>query len=316
VKALVTGATGFLGSRLVRRLIADGHTVSVLSRGTSSYAQIQDLLAQLTIYTVDEHPDGFRRAVAAAAPDVVFHLATYYARDHRPDDLAALLEANIAFPLRLIDAMAREGARCLVNTGSAWQFYESATYRPVCLHSATKEAFSALVRYFVDIGAIDCITLMMHDSYGPGDPRRKIFTILSDRAGTSEPLQMSAGEQWIDLIHVNDAVGAYLVAADRLRESRRPAAHETYSIGGGNPLPLRQVVETFLRHAGMSIPIQWGGRPYHEREVMQTWAGGERLPNWWPRIDIDTGLKELALGFAQPHTAVGQVSGIRPASGE
>jgi nucleoside-diphosphate-sugar epimerase len=294
VRALVTGATGFLGSRLTRRLVADGHAVAILTRPGSNRTQLDPVAAAIDVVEVDETPECMRRAVAGAQPDVVFHTATYYARDHRPEDIAPLLEANVAFPLRLIDAMAREGVRRLVNTGSAWQYTDEQTYRPVCLHSATKAAFEALLGYFTDGNGIDAITLVMHDSYGPGDPRRKIFSILRERAASSEPFAMSAGEQLIDLIHVDDAVDAFMTAAHRLLAPDRTPAAETYSLSGGSPLPLRQVVDIYLRGAGLTVPIHWGSRPYHPREVMVPWTGGARLPGWQPRIAIAAGLEALA----------------------
>lgn len=295
MKALVTGATGFVGSRLTRRLVEEGHAVGILTRASSDRAQLADVLGRIDVHVIDDGPESIRRALAAAQPDVVFHLATYYARDHRPEDVAPMLEANVGFPLRLVDAMVREGVRRFVNTGSAWQYADEHTYRPVCLHSATKEAFQTLFSYFVDAGSLDAITLVLHDTYGPRDPRRKIFSILRDRAGSPEVLEMSGGEQLIDLIHVDDAVAAFSLAAERLLE-RKGAGHEIYSVSGGQPLPLRRVVETYLKHAGLDVPIRWGGRSYHEREVMVPWAGGAALPGWRPQVDVETGLRRLALG--------------------
>ncbi len=295
MRALVTGATGFVGSRLARRLVAEGHSVGVVSRAGSNRDQLADVVDRIEFYPVDETAESVRQAVSRSRPDVVFHLATYYARDHRCEDLEPMLEANVAFPLRLVDAMTREGVRRFVNTASAWQYSDPQQYRPVCLHSATKEAFQALLEYFVDAGKIDAITLALHDTYGPGDPRRKIFSLLRDRAGTTEVLEMSGGEQLIDLIHVDDAVAAYAIAAQRLLE-RDGAAHEVYSVSGGRPLSLRRVVETYLVNAGLDVPIRWGGRLYHEREVMVPWAGGAALPGWRPQVDVEEGLRRLALG--------------------
>lgn len=292
MRAVVTGATGFLGSRLTRRLIDEGHDVAVLARPTSTFRELAGYIDRLDVHMVDETAESIRRALAASSPAVVFHLATYYVRDHRPEDLGLLLESNVAFPLRLVDAMTREGIRNLVNAGSAWQYYEGDTYRPVCLHSATKQAFESLARYFIDAGKIRCTTLMVHDTYGPHDPRRKIFSILRDRAVTSEPLEMSAGEQLIDLVHVEDVVSAFLVAAERL-VSDLAAPYETYSVTGGDPQPLRAIVETYLRLSGNTARVLWGARPYHEREVMVPWRGGKPLPGWHPQVALEDGLRGL-----------------------
>lgn len=294
LKALLTGATGFIGSRLTRRLVDAGHSVAILVRESSRTDQLAGYLDRLRLRVVDDTTECLRRVVAFELPDVVFHLATYFARDHRPEDLNPMIEANITFPLRLVDAMAREGVQSLVNTGSEWQYFAGSDYRPVCLHSATKQAFEALLAYFVDAGNIRCTTLILRDTYGAGDPRRKIFSILREHAGLSQPLDMSAGEQLVDLVHVDDAVSAFELAAQRLVAGLQTAGHEVYSVRGAQALPLRQIVETYLRLSNLDVRIRWGGRPYHPREVMLPWTGGETVPGWRPQIDIADGLKELA----------------------
>jgi nucleoside-diphosphate-sugar epimerase len=292
MKALVTGATGFVGSRLARHLADQGYAVSILARQTSNFDQLNDLRDRIDVHLVDNTGKSVRQAVAAARPDVVFHVATYYVFDHRPEDIDKLVEANITFPLHLVDAMAAEGIGLLVNTGSAWQHFNDAAYDPVCLHSATKQAFQALLAYFVSAGTIRCATLLLNDTYGPRDPRRKIFALVHDHAGKSTSLPMSGGQQLIELVHIDDIVRAFRMAGELLRDDDSLRNVE-FNVATGHPLPLRSIVETFIRVAGLDVAIDWGARPYRGREVMVPWRTGRPVPGWSPQVPLEEGLAGL-----------------------
>ena len=103
---------------------------------------------------------------------------------------------------------------------------------------------------------------------------------------------MSPGEQLIDLVHIDDVVQAFLIAAGCL--DRQPAGtHETYAVSSGSPLPLRQLVELYRQITGTDVRVHWGGRPYRPREVMVPWNAGKLLPGWQPRISLEEGLRCL-----------------------
>jgi len=294
MKAMVTGATGFVGSRLARHLVECGHQVALLTRPTSSLDQVDAIRDRLTVFPVEENQESLRAALASSRPDVVFHVATHYAFDHTPQDVDRMLAANIAFPLHLVDAMAREGVGCLVNTGSAWQHFKDAPYDPVCLHSATKQAFQTLLEYFVNIGKVRAITLLLNDTYGPKDPRRKIFAMVKDAADKPEPMKMSAGTQLVELVHVDDIVRAYVLAAERLL-GMPEVTNEEYNVSTGKPVALKDLVAKFIKIAGIRDNIEWGARPFRDREVMVPWTTGKWVPGWEPKVSLDQGLPDLLL---------------------
>lgn len=289
-RALVTGATGYLGSRLTCRLVAEGWDVHVLNRPGSSLGLLSACMGSVHGHIYDGSLASIQSAVAAARPEVVFHLGSLFLVDHVPADVDALLASNIQFPVHLLQSMSDHGVRQLVNTGTSWQHYEDEAYRPVNLYAATKQAFEDLLAFFVDTGRLQAITLCLYDTYGDGDPRRKVVPLLWRTALSGEPLSMSPGEQLIDLVHVDDVLEAYLVAASRV-ESLAPQTRERFGVGSGSPVSLRELASTFERATGLSLRIEWGGRPYRAREVMvPARTALVPLPGWQPRIDLLDGL--------------------------
>jgi nucleoside-diphosphate-sugar epimerase len=290
--ALVTGATGFIGSRLTRRLAHQGWNVHVVTRQSSRLDCLQDVLDRITVHRHDGTTECMAETVQSVTPDTVFHLASLFLSTHRQADVIPLIDSNVAYGTQLVEAMTAVGCKRLVNTGTTWQHYQSTSYRPVCLYAATKQAFEAILAYYVDAAALSVITLQLPDTYGERDRRRKLIPILSEAAETGEILNMSPGEQWIDLVHVDDVVEAYLVA-EHLLDSRS-SQHSDYLITSGNPLRLRDLVAMYENAVNKTVSIRWGARPYREREVMIPCQHGVVLPGWRPRVSLVDGLRRIA----------------------
>jgi nucleoside-diphosphate-sugar epimerase len=220
----------------------------------------------------------------------VFHLASLFLAQHQPQDVDALILSNVLFSTQLAEAMVANGVRHMVNTGTSWQHFDNQDYNPVNLYAATKQAFEDILAYYADAGMLKVVTLALFDTYGPNDPRRKLVALLRDLARTGQALAMSPGEQLIDLVHIDDVVDAFLLAAQRLPS--QPTAYARYGVSSGAPMTLRAFVGVFERVAGTSLAIEWGGRPYRPREVMTPWQA-PAMEGWQARIRLEDGLRAI-----------------------
>lgn len=293
---LLTGGTGFVGSRLARRLLADGFSVTVLAQPESRLDQLRlvgvadDVQVARSGPTYDELPG----IVARAQPDVVIHVASVSRGGESAPELVRMIHANVVFPTLLLAAMRAAGVRRFVNTGTSWQTAEGDAYSPFNIYAGTKQAAEDMLACFCPAGgdgAMSAITLRLFDTYGPHDERRKIVDLIIGATEQGSDLAMSPGEQVIDLVHVEDVAAAFCVAARRLLDDA-VAGHEVYGVSGER-VTLRELAARIGAVMRQAPPIQWGGRPYRPREVMRPWAGFARLPGWAPRIGLDAGLREV-----------------------
>jgi nucleoside-diphosphate-sugar epimerase len=280
-RALVTGATGFVGTALVRRLVRDGWPVDALVRTPGA-----DLPAGVTPRVIPDDVDGLLALVVDLAPTHCFHLATAFRGVHTPADIAPMIEANLVFGTSLAEAAARVPGVRFVNTGTAWQHYDAAPYSPVSLYAATKQAFTDVLVFYAEVEGLAVHTLELMDTYGPDDPRAKLIPLLV-RAGTEGvPVEMTDGTQLIDLVHVDDAVGALLATASA------PAGC-TYGARGDGAITLRELVDRFQTATGLTLDVRWGARPARPREMLRPWMTADPPPGWSPSVRLDDGLRAL-----------------------
>lgn len=297
--ALVTGATGFVGYHLCRLLLAEGWQITALVRPGSDTADLRALGPAVVVvpWPSGEGAGGvaeLANILREARAEVVFHLASLFLSDHAAAQVDALIDANLRFGTNLLEAMSAVGVSAFVNTGTFWQHYDSAgdSFRPVNLYAATKQAFEAILAYYVDAKGLRAITLKLSDTYGPHDKRGKLISLLAKMAREGGALQMSPGEQQLDIAHIEDVARAFLLAAERCLGSA-PGTSESFAVPSGRVISLKGLVGVFEAIAGKALAIEWGARPYRPREVMRVWRGGEALPGWAPAITLEEGLARL-----------------------
>jgi len=294
ITALVTGATGFVGPHLVKRFAKDGWEVHIIIRPHSSLDIIKDLVDKVFIHKHDGTTEAMVEIVSESNPTIVFHLASLFLAEHQLEDIEPLIKSNILFGTQLAEAMVTNGTYKMVNTGTSWQHYNNEDYNPVCIYAATKQAFEDILKFYIETTSLKVITLKLFDTYGPNDPRPKLFNLLKKVAEEQKPLAMSPGDQLIDLVYIDDVVEAFIIAAKMLL-SDKVNKYEDYAVSSGKPIKLRDLVVLYEKIIGKKLRIEWGGRPYREREVMVPWNKGKVLPGWNAKIGLEEGIRKIAL---------------------
>lgn len=281
---LVSGASGFIGGHLVRRLLSEGRRVTALLRSPAE-ADLPDAVDRLAWPTDQAH---LRDLVAGCGAEACLHLAAHFVAEHGPGDVVPLVESNIARTAALGDACAAAGLRRLVFTGTVWQNASGPDYDPVSLYAATKQAAQDLLLHFSRSG-LPVVVLRIPDTYGPGDTRRKVLDLLVDAAATGETLSMSGGEQIVDLVHVDDVVEALVQVLDN--PDLQP--WEEFALSSGRPVTLRELAAVVGEALGAAVPVSWGERPYRRREAFQPWEAGPPVPDWSPAVRLEDGVRSL-----------------------
>ncbi len=295
-RVLVTGATGFIGSRLTQRLVADDAAVAIVARPSSSFDQLGNAANQVELLRHDGSTGQLSAFVKDFSPQMVFHLAANFIGVHTSNDVAPLVADNVAFTAQVCQAMVNADVRYLVGAGTVWQHATSppgeAVPTPNSLYAATKQAAEDIIAYYAGTGALSSIVLKIYDSYGPGDPRPKFLNVLASAAATGKTLDATSGRQQLHLVHVDDIVAAFRHAGAMLTAGESQG-HHSYTLPSAEAVSLKSVVATWQEATGRAVDVTWGARPDRPGEVMVPWEGPP-LPGWKAKIPLKTGLKAFS----------------------
>lgn len=259
---LITGATGFVGAHLTKYLVDAGYIVHAIVRPVSDISGLKALKQEqlrIHIYDSQHHfKEIFEEISEREKPRLVYHLASMVVGAPAVERIGELIQSNITFGVDLLEAMKAYGIRNLVNTGTSWQHYENALYNPVNLYAATKQAFQDIEVYYEQACGFKVINLHLFDNYGPGDKRKKLLNLLKDAGERGTVLQMTPGEQLIDLVYIDDLVRAFVLAGEYLLQQQYDYCG-TYAVSSGRPIALRNLVEVIQKIMSKEINIKWGG---------------------------------------------------------
>jgi UDP-glucose 4-epimerase len=258
-RVLITGATGFVGLNVAKRMIGQGHAVHALLH-TARRSWRQDDLGPATLHVVDllDRP-ALDRLFTALRPEWVLHLAAYGAYASQTD-VTTCVRTNLEGTVNLLDAAARHGVERFVNTGSSSEYGfkghapdELEVTEPNSLYAVSKAAATAYARHVGRTGRLHVTTLRLYSVYGPyEEPTRLIPTvILCGLAGGYPPLV--APQTARDFVYVDDVASAYEAA---LRADVPPGA--IYNVGTGTQTTLRAVIDVSRAHFGIAAEPAWG----------------------------------------------------------
>jgi len=267
MKLIVTGANGFIGRHLCRRLQVEKCDFTCVVRSESSLEFFED--NRIPVICVEREGKSLTTLFNKENANGIVHLASHFVAEHQDKDLIPLVESNILFGTQLLDAAIKSGIKWFLNTGTFWQHYNASAYDPVNLYAATKQALEDIGRYYSNAHGLDFCTLKLCDTYGPGDTRNKLYSLWEKISKSGETLKMSPGNQLIDIVHVDDVVDSYLrliQALDTGNVNNRKCS--SYYISSGKKITLKELAREYELKYGVKLNIIWGGRSYRQREVM------------------------------------------------
>lgn len=290
-RVLITGITGYIGSSLARGLLPE-YEVCGLVREPLNRTYLAGLEGAVRLFPYDGTLACLARVLEASRPDVVYHLAAYYTGAHGPEETPKLIDSNLTLGAYLLEAMAGGGCSALVWASTVMVHGGGEAYCPVNLYAATKRAFSDLLAYYTDAGLLRAVTLVLSDTYGPGDRRPKILNLVREAAQRGERLALSDGGQDYDVVYIDDVVRAFRLAGEQLLQ-RPEWKHETFQAAALQPLSLRQTVERMCAVNGLTLDAAWGERPQPERGLYQAVRRYPPLPGWEPEVPLEEGLRRF-----------------------
>lgn len=277
---LLTGATGFLGSHLLRRLVAvPTFKIICLKRSFSKLGRIAPLIGKVEFcdwdkISIDEIFD--RHQI-----QVVVHCATNYGRRALPP--RDVLEPNLLLPLEILQSGCDRGLKTFINTDTILD-------KGVNSYSLSKKQFCEWLVYFSD--RVRCVNVALEHFYGPFDDESKFVThIIRKLVSRSGHIDLTPGMQKRDFIYIDDVIDAF----DKII---RHAIYDgpglsNFEVGSTERISIRDFVELAKRLVGNgNTRLNFGALPYRKNEVMESSVSIKALQvlGWRPRTTLVEGL--------------------------
>ncbi len=291
---LVTGGAGFIGSTLVDRLLAEGHSVDVVDNlATGTLANLasarRDPDHDFRLHQLDVRSEDLAGVVARRQPDVVFHLAAPVDGSASAAQPVHDAEVNVVGSLRVLEAARQAGVAKVVFASSGGSIYgppaasalplkESHPQQPVSPHGVAKKAVADYLFAYREAHNLEFTALALANVYGPRQDPGGTAGVVSTFAGNlvrGEPCTIHGdGNQTRDFVYVDDVVDAFARAAER-------GSGLLLNVGTGRQTSVNEVYRVMARAAGVDEPA----------------TPGAARPGEMVRHALDPGRAEIHLGW-------------------
>lgn len=300
-RALVTGGAGFIGSTLVDRLLAEGHSVDVVDNlATGSLANLAEARAvgegRFHFHQLDVRSPDLGELMARRKPEVVFHLAAQADVRVSVADPVMDAEVNILGSVRVLEGARQAGARKVVFASSGGTIYgdaeqlpikESHPQRPLSPYGVAKKTVGDYLFAYRELHGLEYTALALANVYGPRqDPHGEagVVAIFAGRLLSGEPcLIFGDGSQTRDFVFVDDVVDAFSRAAEK-------GTGLLCNIGTGQEVSVNDLYHVMARNAGVTQPPIYA--PARAGELQRSCLDATRASihlGWKPWTTMDKG---------------------------
>lgn len=303
MRCLVTGATGHIGSHLVRYLLERNVKVAALVRPTSNLWRIENILHRLYIIEGDlSDIDHSSAAIREFAPKVIFHLGWHGVSTRYRNDPAQVTQ-NLYGSLKLLELSQENGCQKWIGLGSQAEYgssnrvlTEDLPTHPVTTYGVAKLCVGLLSEKLCQAYGIGFAWLRFTAAYGPMDDHNHMIPDLILKLLRGEKPSLTLGEQRWDYLYVEDAVEAIW------RVAITPEAQGIFNLGSGEAHSIRSIVERIRDLIGPDLSLGFGEVPYRSDQIMHLQADISHLrqvTGWSPQVRLDEGLRRTVEWFRE-----------------
>ncbi len=281
MRYLITGANGFIGSQVTRRLANMGEQVSAWTGASGDLARLKEVQARIDLQVIDlSNAADVSKAIEPVVPAVIFHCAAVGATDPflTLDDA---IRTNVYGTINLLRAVQGRARVVVLRTAGETDALN--------VYAASKAAAWQFCRMYARTQGWPLVGAMLFQVYGPGQSTKNVVPAAIEAALAGKDFPMSSGRMQRDWIYLDDVIDALLalVQADRFDI-------ESIEIGTGNLLSARDVVAKVYSLVGRGGRPLLGALPDRPGDVDMQHADVEvtkLILNWEPRVTIDAGLR-------------------------
>jgi nucleoside-diphosphate-sugar epimerase len=237
MKILITGASGYVGSNLVRSLNDTNHKVYLVLREIKLNIDVFNSKLDCHIYNGIENLIDYFKEVE---PELVIHAAGYIVNNYDIKDLKYLIDSNIYFGLEILEAMRASGCKKIINIGSLYQTKKVNLYQNYNLYAATKNAFEEIVDYYVIAYGISVLKMRFSNIYGL-ENKRSILNKLIMHVGDPSEFKFYSSDKLLNFINIDKVINSIISNLNSFMKSES-RYHKPIIIKSRNSIMLSELI--------------------------------------------------------------------------
>ena len=268
---LLTGGTGYLGSKLTKLLCDSNHKVILLKRQSSCIKRLKKISHNLVYYDV-ENCDCSKPFNDFSHIDIIIHAATDYGRNSKTEEV---LESNVTFPVNLLVNAIKFNSSCFINTDTYFN-----TESPICSYldkyATSKKLFLEESRKLALNSSIKYINMRLEHVYGAGDSNSKFVNwLFNNLIINQKELNLTLGEQMRDFIYIDDVSRAYKNMIYNINKFKK--GYTNIPVGSGVPISIKEFVLNAKNFLKSDTILKFGAIDYRKNEIFMSCADTEIL---------------------------------------
>jgi UDP-glucose 4-epimerase len=300
-KIVITGGTGFIGAKLVERIVSMGNRPVLLIRKQSDTARIIRFIKHVDLVETDllryKH---LNVDINKIKPDIIFHLSGYGVYSYtnfNPHNTKVILETNVLATSNLLHAAENAGCKVFVNTGTCFEygdskipFKETDQLNPCNVYGASKVMSSLICNILSKTFKMKVITLRPFTVYGPDQDNRRFIATVINSCFKEVDLKLTRERIIRDYTFIDDVIDAYIITAEKGKEF----SGEVFNISTGYGITLKYLANLTMQLEELKkIKIQEGIFPERQGEVHSLIGNpkkANKLLGWKAKHSLNEGL--------------------------
>ena len=301
-KILITGATGFVGANLLRKLIDSKNDIHIIIRSTSNLWRINDIIDKVNTHVCDlTNRESVEKLVLKIKPQIIYHLAVYGGYQFQEESLK-IINTNFIGTVNLLDACTDIGFDCFINTGSSSEYgtkdkpmSENDLLEPINDYGIAKAAATLYCQAIGRREKLPIFTLRLFSPYGYYEGPTRLISYLIISCLKNKELKIFTPEAVRDFIFIEDLIKTYFMIVEN-KEGVLPG--DIFNIGSGEQYTVKEIFEIIKKLTKYTKKPQWGKMENDNREIknLKIWIANisksKKFLNWSPEYSIENGLEE------------------------
>lgn len=276
MKILVSGGSGFLGSKVVQALLKNGHEITILIRENKKISNHESLNVSYLKYS-EVHKEKKLNEYEA-----IFYCATKYS--YEKGKAIDLIDANLIIPLDLLKVGVKNKIKFFINV-------DTIIDENLNDYSISKSNLRYWIRKLD--GAINVVNIRLDHFFGPGDKSFKfVNSMIISLLNNQKSISLTKGEQKRAFIYIDDVISAIGLIIENLDKKIN---YQEYNISGKQSYTIKNIVEKIKKLTNNNkTQLLWGKLPYRENEIFNTKSDLVKIKSigWEQDTDIDSGLRK------------------------